>query len=73
MRMGSDLHLSGELLSSVVEAIRLAVAKPNADVTAHVKAVSFPTGRDLIAFVETLKVEIGDPRDTVSQPHSRSA
>lgn len=73
MRLGSDLHFSGENLASVVEAIRTAVAKPNADVTAHVKAVSFPTGRDLIAFVETLRVEVGDPRDTVSQPETRSA
>ena len=73
MRLGSDLRLSGEGLSSVVESIRVAVGQPNADVTAHVKAVSFPTGRDLIAFVETLKVDVGDPRDSVTQPQTRSA
>lgn len=73
MRLGSDLHLGGDGLSSVVEAIRAAVARPNAEVTAQVRAVSFPTGRDLIAFVETLKVDVGDPRDTVTQPETRGA
>lgn len=73
MRLGSDIRLSGDGLSGVVESIRVAVGKPNADVTGYVKAVSFPTGRDLIAFAETLKVDVGDPRETVKQPQSRSA
>lgn len=73
MRLGSDLHLTGDGLSNVVEAIRGALSKPNADVTALLKVVAFPTGRDLIAFVEILKVEVFDPRDCVTQPDTRSA
>ncbi len=73
MRIGSDLALTGEHLSTVVEAVRSAIAKPNADVIGQVKSVSFPTGRDLIAFVETMKIDFGDPRDTVTQPETRSA
>jgi hypothetical protein len=73
MRLGSDLRLAGDAISTIIEAIRSAVAQPNADVTAHVKSVEFPTGRDLVAFVDTLKVDVGDPRDTVSQPLTRSA
>jgi hypothetical protein len=72
MRLGSDLNLTGEGLSAVVGAIREAVAQPNAEVTAHVKAIAFPSGRDLIAFVEALKVEIDDPRRRVIQLQSRS-
>ena len=41
--------------------------------TSQIKSVNFPTGGDLIAFVEALKVEVGDPRDTVIQAKSRAA
>lgn len=42
MRLGSDLRLDGDGLAGVVEAIRTALAKPNAKVTAQVKAITFP-------------------------------
>jgi hypothetical protein len=73
MRLGSDVRLSGEGVAAVVQAIRNAVANEDAVVTAQMKAVSFPTGRDLIAFVETMKVEVGDPRECVTQPQTRRA
>ncbi|MDT8292055.1 anti-phage-associated DUF499 domain-containing protein [Roseomonas mucosa] len=67
MRLGGDLRLKGEGLSAVVEAVRASIGRPDATVTSAVKSVSFPTGRDLIAFVDTLKVDVGDPRTCVSQ------
>lgn len=67
MRLGNELRLSGEGLAQVVEAIRAAIGLPNAEATAHVRLVQFPTGRDLIAFVEALNVDVGDPRETVTQ------
>lgn len=73
MRLGSELRLSGEGMSSVVDTVRVAVGNENADVTGHIKGVSFPTGRDLIAFVETLQIDVGDPRESVTQPQTRSA
>jgi hypothetical protein len=67
MRLGGDLRLKGEGLSAVVEAVRASIGRPEATVTSAVKSVSFPTGRDLIAFVDTLKVDVGDPRTCVTQ------
>ena len=73
MRLGTELRLTGDGLSGVVEAVRTAVGQPNADVTAQVKSVGFQTGRDLIAFVEDLEIDVGDPRDCVTQSTPRSA
>lgn len=73
MRLGSDLRLSGEGLAAMVGAIRAAVSQDDATVTSTVKAVDFPTGADLIAFVETLRVEVGDPRLSVFQDEARAA
>lgn len=73
MRLGSDLRLSGEGVAAVVQAIRNATAREDAVVTSQMKAVRFPTGRDLIAFVETMKVEVGDPCVCVTQPQTRRA
>ena len=53
--------------------VRGAVADENAVVTSQVKALSFPTGRDLIAFVEAMKVEVGDPRGSITQPQTKRA
>ena len=72
MRLGADLRLSGENVAAIVDAVRHAMGQGDATVTSQVKAVSFPTGRDLIAFVETLKVEVGDPRTSVTQPDTRT-
>ena len=73
MRLGSDLRLTGEGLAAMVGSIRAAVGRDDATVTSQVKSVDFPTGADLIAFVEALKVEVGDPRTSVFQDESRAA
>ncbi len=67
MRLGGDIRLKGEGLANVVEAVRASIGRPDAIVTSAVKSVSFSTGRDLIAFVDALKVDVGDPRDCVTQ------
>ena len=73
MRLGSDLRLSADGVAAIVDAVRTAMARDNAEVTSQIRAISFPTGRDLIAFVETMKVEVDDPRNTVTQPRARHA
>jgi len=72
MRLGSELRLSSEGIAGVVGAIRSALGQESATVISTIKSVSFPTGADLIAFVETLKVEVGDPRVSVLQTSSRA-
>jgi hypothetical protein len=67
MRLGSELRLTGESVAAIVDAVRQAMGQPDAIVTSQVRAVFFPTGRDLISFVEELRVEVDDPRDAVRQ------
>ena len=31
------------------------------------KSVSFPTGAELIAFLESTRIDVGDPRETIFQ------
>ncbi|MDO9713172.1 DUF499 domain-containing protein [Paracraurococcus lichenis] len=67
MRFGSNLRMRGEAMAEAVAAVRSLVGQYNAVTTSNVRSVHFQTGRDLIAFVEKLRIDVGDPRQTVSQ------
>jgi len=67
VRFGSDVRVSADGLRALAEGARAAMGEADAVVTSTTKSASFPTGRDLIAFVEALRLDVGDPRETVRQ------
>ncbi|WP_149536631.1 anti-phage-associated DUF499 domain-containing protein [Siccirubricoccus phaeus] len=73
MRLGGDTRLTGDAIARVIEVVRAAVGGDDAPVTAEARSVSFPTGRDLIGFVDELRLDIVDPRNCITQPTTVSA
>jgi hypothetical protein len=67
MALGSDTTLTAEHLKGLLGAARTALALEDASTTMSLKSLSFPTGADLIAFLETTKIDVGDPRETIFQ------
>ena len=67
MGLGSDALLGGTALKSLVGAARAALLVQEAPTTLTLKSIRFPTGADLIAFLETTKIEVGDPRTCITQ------
>jgi hypothetical protein len=70
MRLGEGTRVSGEALASLIEAARKAAGSLDAPATAEVRCVEFPTGRDLIGFVDEMKLHVPDPRTCISQPET---
>jgi hypothetical protein len=73
LRLGSDTRLSGDAIAKVVDVVRTAVGTPDAPVTAEARSISFPTGRDLICFVDELQIDIADPRGCITQAETATA
>lgn len=73
MRLGGDTRLTGDAIASLISSVRSAIGAEDAPVTAEARSISFPTGRDLIGFVDDLRLDIADPRDCITQPETVSA
>jgi hypothetical protein len=67
MALGSDMSLSAEHLKGLLGAARTALALEEVAATMSFKSVSFPTGAELIAFLEATRIDVGDPRETIFQ------
>ena len=67
MALGSDMSLTAEHLRGLLGAARTALALEEVAATMSLKSVSFPTGAELIAFLESTRIDIGDPRETIFQ------
>jgi len=65
--LGSDATISGEHLKGLITAARSALAAEEAAATMILKSVRFPTGADLIAFLNATRIEVGDPREAIRQ------
>jgi hypothetical protein len=70
MALGSDAQLSGGSLKDLLAAARSALAIEETTATVSLKSVRFPTGADLIAFLDATKIDVGDPRTVISQTES---
>lgn len=69
--MGSGSAISGENLKALFAAARIALLlEEAAAATMSLSSVRFPTGKDLIAFLDATRIEVGDPRDAIRQGES---
>lgn len=73
MRLGSEIRLTGDAITTLIQGVRDVIGQANATVTAQVQEIRFPTGRDLMGFVDELRLDIPDPRDCISQPEMAHA
>lgn len=67
MALGSDTLVSGECLKGLLTAARTALEVEEATATMSLKSVRFPSGDDLIAFLDATAIDIGDPREAIRQ------
>lgn len=67
MALGSDASVTGEHLKGLLTAARTALDVEEVAATMGLKSARFPTGSDLIAFLDATRIDIGDPRDVISQ------
>lgn len=67
MALGSDTVVFGERLKGLLTAARAALEVEEATATMSLKSVRFPTGADLIAFLDATRIEVGDPRGVIHQ------
>jgi Protein of unknown function (DUF499)/Chitobiase/beta-hexosaminidase C-terminal domain len=65
--MGSGNAVSGEHLKGLLSAARAALELDEASATMSLSSIRFPTGADLLAFLETTRIDIGDPRESIRQ------
>lgn len=65
--LGSGSRVSGEQLKGLFTAARSALMVEEAPATLSLTSVRFPTGADLIRFLEAVPIDIGDPRDAIRQ------
>jgi hypothetical protein len=65
MALGSDVWLTGEYLKALVAAARTALGVEETPTTLSLKTIRFPTGADLIAFLEATRIDVGDPRASI--------
>ncbi len=67
MVLGSDTSVSGASLKALLTAARTALMVEETPATMSLKSIRFSTGADLIAFLEATKIDIGDPRQAITQ------
>jgi len=65
--MGSGNAVSGEHLKGLLSAARAALELDEASATMSLSSIRFPTGKDLLAFLEATRIDIGDPRESIRQ------
>ena len=65
--MGSANSVSGEQMKGLLSAARTALSVEEAAATMSLSSIRFQSGKDLIGFLETTRVDIGDPRQVIRQ------
>jgi hypothetical protein len=65
--LGSGSRVTGEQLKGLFTAARTALSLQEAPATLSLASVRFPTGKDLIAFLEAVPIDLGDPREAIHQ------
>ncbi|WP_426954563.1 DUF499 domain-containing protein [Muricoccus radiodurans] len=65
--LGSGSKVTGDHLKGLLTAARSALEVEEAPATLSLASIRFPTGKDLIGFLEAVPIDIDDPRDAIRQ------